>query len=187
LRTAFKSSILKASDSRMVSRLTTQMMKVIQADAVSVRGMRNVIDGEATLLQGFEFNSGGKLSTTLFAPFTPTIDRATGKASVHLAPFVATEMISAPAGATHYRILTAAASVDFEKELYEQDNQQSVYLALEDAPTEVIDLEVTLPVGSTHPLFLGLGLEFLQEVNGVMYPLKNGAFNAFSLVKVDVE
>jgi hypothetical protein len=33
--------------------------------------------------------------------------------------------------------------------------------------------------------FLALGIEFYQEVNGQMYPLKNGAFNALSLVKVD--
>jgi hypothetical protein len=51
------------------------MVKVIQADTVSERGLRNVIDGEAELLFGFEFNIRGKLGTTLFAPFVATIDR----------------------------------------------------------------------------------------------------------------
>jgi hypothetical protein len=35
------------------------MVKVIQAD--NERGLRNVIDGEAELLTGFEFNIRGKL------------------------------------------------------------------------------------------------------------------------------
>ena len=47
---------MNSADSRMVSRLTQRMVKVIQADQVSERGLRNVIDGEAELLFGFEFN-----------------------------------------------------------------------------------------------------------------------------------
>ena len=38
---------------------------------------------------------------------------------------------------------------------------------------------------STKPLFLAVGVEFYQEINGQMYPLKNGAFNPLSLAKVD--
>ena len=38
---------------------------------------------------------------------------------------------------------------------------------------------------STKPLFLALGVEFYQEINGQMYPLKNGAFNPLSIAKVD--
>ena len=55
LRTAMRKLLLNSSDSRMVSRLTQSMVKVIQADVVSDRGLRNVIDGEAELLTGFEF------------------------------------------------------------------------------------------------------------------------------------
>src|SRR6266487_1015478 len=75
LRTAFRPAIQRASDSRMVSRLTAQMFAVIQEDAVSTRGQRNVIDGEALLLQGFDFNIEGKLSTTIFAPYTISLNR----------------------------------------------------------------------------------------------------------------
>jgi hypothetical protein len=38
---------------------------------------------------------------------------------------------------------------------------------------------------STKPLFLALGLEFYQQVNGQMYALKNGSYNPLSIVKVD--
>ncbi|MBG6062292.1 hypothetical protein IWX83_002090 [Flavobacterium sp. CG_9.1] len=51
-----RTTSLNSADGRMVSRLTQAMIKVIQADTVSVRGLRNVIDGEAELLAGFEFN-----------------------------------------------------------------------------------------------------------------------------------
>ena len=42
----------------------------------------------------------------------------------------------------------------------------------------------TITPNSTKPLFLAVGLEFYQEINGQMYPLKNGAFNPLSLVQV---
>ena len=49
----------------------------------------------------------------------------------------------------------------------------------------MINLANAVTPASTHPLFLVLGIEFYQEVNGQMYPLKNGAFNALALVKVN--
>jgi hypothetical protein len=72
LRTALRALLINIADSRMTSRLTREMVKVIQADSTNVRGQRNVIDGEAELLNGFEFNLDGKLGSTFFAPFTPT-------------------------------------------------------------------------------------------------------------------
>ena len=88
LRTALRAVLINSADGRMVSRLTQQMIKVIQADAVSVRGLRNVLDGEAELLAGFEFNIRGKLGTSLFAPFVASIDRVTGAIIVDLASFI---------------------------------------------------------------------------------------------------
>jgi hypothetical protein len=77
LRNALRGQLQKASDSRMVSRLTREMIRVLQADMTSNRGLRNMIDGEAELLEGFDFNVNGKLGTTLFAPYVAEINRTT--------------------------------------------------------------------------------------------------------------
>lgn len=47
LRNSIRALLQNSSDSRMVSRLTQQMVKVIQMDETNPRGQRNVIDGEA--------------------------------------------------------------------------------------------------------------------------------------------
>ncbi|EIA08654.1 hypothetical protein HJ01_02376 [Flavobacterium frigoris PS1] len=49
LRTASRTLLINSTYSRTVSRLTQSMVKVIQADLVNDRGLRNVIDGEAEL------------------------------------------------------------------------------------------------------------------------------------------
>ncbi|MGV3528066.1 MAG: hypothetical protein ACO1OO_04155 [Flavisolibacter sp.] len=185
LRTAFRTQLQKVSDSRMVSRLTKEMMRVIQADATNDRGKRNVIDGEAAFLEGFDFNVNGKLSTTLYAPFNMTLDRVTGNAQVSVPAFIPTTSIAAPSGTTHFRVLTAAGAVDFENNSYTVDAAESAVLPWDNTATDPVSLDLTLPAGSTQPLFLVVGVEFLQMVNGNQYPLKNGAFNALGIVKVD--
>ncbi|MFT3793751.1 hypothetical protein [Flavobacterium sp.] len=184
LRSALRGVMINSKDSRVTSRLTQDMMRVIKADAVNERGMRNVIDGEAELLTGFEFNINGKLSTTLFAPYVPTINRVSGELDVTLAPFVPVNMIIAPTGATHFKIVSAGAEIDFEAETYVMQNSSSAVLPIDATPTAAITQTNAVTTNSTKPLFLAVGLEFFQQVNNQMYPLKNGAFNPLSLVMV---
>lgn len=184
LRNAIRAMLQNASDSRMVSRLTQKMVEVIQEDTTNPRGLRNVIDGEAELLEGFEFNISGKLGTTLYAPFTATIDRVAGTLTANIPAFVPINMLAAPGGSTHFKIVSAGAEVDFENETFVMDNQATAVLPWDATATAVINLANTVTANSTKPLFLALGIEFYQEVNGQMYPLKNGAYNALALVKV---
>ncbi len=185
LRNAIRAMLQNAADSRMVSRLTQKMVEVIQADATNPRGQRNVIDGEAELLEGFEFNISGKLGTTLYAPFTATVDRAAGTLVANIPAFVPLNMVAAPGGTTHFKIVSAGAEVDFENESFVADSQATAILPWDANPTAVINLNNAVTANSTHPLFLMLGIEFYQQVNGQMYPLKNGAYNALAIADVD--
>ncbi|RTZ02717.1 hypothetical protein EKL98_12705 [Flavobacterium bomense] len=184
LRTALRTLLLNSADSRMVGRLTQSMVKVIQADLVNERGLRNVIDGEAELLVGFEFNIGGKLGTTLFAPFIGAIDRVAGEITVDLASFIPANMIAAPSGTTHFKIISAGAEIDFEAEVFVTTNSETAILPWDMTPTVAINHLNAVTPNSTKPLFLALGVEFYQEVNGRMYPLKNGSYNPLALVQV---
>jgi len=185
LRTSIRGLLQNVADGRMVGRLTQEMVKVLQADVTSVRGKRNVIDGEAELLEGFEFNIRSKLGTTLFAPFTAVIDRVAGTLNVVVASFIPINMVAAPGGSTHFKLMSAGAAVDFENETFEVDTNETAQMPLDSIATAVINLSNSVTANSTNPLFLALGIEFYQEVNGVKYSLKNGSYNALSLVKVN--
>ena len=185
LRNSVRALIQIASDRLLVSRLTTEMVKVIQEDATNPRGMRNVIDGEAELLEGFDFNINAKLGSTLYAPFTGTIDRVAGTLTANLPAFVPINMIAAPGGTTHFKIVSAGTEIDFENEKFVVDVKETAILPWDATPTAVVDLANAVTANSTHPLFLALGIAFYQQVNGQMYPLKNGAFNALALIKVN--
>ena len=185
LRTAIRSLLQNIADNRMVGRLTTEMVKVIQADATNPRGERNVIDGEAELLEGFEFNRNGKLTQVMYAPFTSVIDRAVGSLTVNVPSFIPKNMVNAPFGTTHFKLISAGAEIDFENETFVVDTKESASLPWDINATAVINLANAVTAASTHPLFLAFGIEFLQEVNGVQYSMRNGAYNSISLVKVN--
>ena len=184
LRTAMRGLLINSADGRMVGRLTQRMVKVIQADATNERGLRNVIDGEAELLLGFEFNIRGKLGTTLFAPYTAAIDRVTGEITLDVPPFIPINMIAAPSGTTHYKIISGGAEIDFEAETFVVQTSESAILPWDAVLTVALAQTNLVTAASTKPLFLALGIEFYQEVNGQMYALKNGAYNPLSLAQV---
>ena len=184
LRNAIRSLLQNASDSKTTSRLTKEMVKVIQADTVNPRGQRNVINGDTAKLLGFEFNIAGKLDATLFAPYTTTIDRLTGTLTVNIPSFIPANMVNAPAGATHFRIHSAAAEIDFEQNTYVMGADSTGETLWDTNATAALALTQTVTPNSIHPLFLFLATDFLQEVNGTLYPLKNGAFNSLAIVNV---
>ncbi len=184
LRNSIQALLRTAGDRLMVSRLTKEMVKVIQLDAINPRGLRNVIDGEAELLQGFEFNIHGKLGTSFSAPFVTAIDRVTGAATIDIDPFTPVDSVIAPAGSTHYKLVSAAADINFENETFTSDRTESAILPIDIMLTTAIPLHNALPAASVNPLFLLLGINFYQDVNGTFYELKNGAFNALQMVLV---
>ena len=184
LRSCFRNLLKEVADYRMTSRLTQQMMKVIQLDATSTRGQRNVIDGETELLQGFDFNQNSKLGSCFFAPYTATLDRTTGEAGLSVSPFIPSEVIAAPGGATHFKMVTSATAVDFEAETFISTDQSTAILPWNTTESAAINLDNTLSPGLSQPLFYVFGINFYQQVNGEMYPLKNGAYNALQIVKV---
>lgn len=187
LRHTLAMAISQAKDSNMSRRLTAGMMRALKADTTSPRGLRSVADGNTAFLEGFEFNIASPLSTTLFTPFTATIDRVAGTLTVELPPFTPNSAIASPAGATHFVLQAAGAELDFVNNVSNGNIASSGDLPLNGIPTAPLTLTVPVTVNSTGSLFLTLGISFAQIVNGEHYLLNNGSYNALALVKVSHE
>ncbi|MHB1107257.1 MAG: hypothetical protein ACYCZ2_12935, partial [Lutibacter sp.] len=167
------------------SRLTTDLLKVVKTDAINERGMRTIEDGSMGLISGFDFNINGKLGSTLFAAYSNDFDRVTGEATVNIPSFSPSVRIAAPAGTTHFKLVTGAAELDFAGETSTFESDETAILPYDSADTGVVDFVSALTPNSVLPVIQVLGVEFYQEVNGQMYPLKNGAYNALAVVYVD--
>ena len=186
VRSAIRILLQNAKDKRVVSRLTTDLLKIVKTDTTNARGLRTVEDGNLNLLKGFEFNINGKLGATLFTPFVNAFDRVAGDATVSIAPFAPSIRIAAPAGTTHFKMVMGAAEVDFTNETSVFESDETAVLPYDSANTAQIDLSASVTANSVLPVIQVLGIEFYQEVNGAMYPLKNGTYNALSVAHVDI-
>lgn len=184
LRDAIRTMMQNASDGRVTSRLTKVMTQIKNLDGSSARGQRTVGVGIATpeakaLLKGFDFNNKAILGSILFNPYS--VDPATGV--VTLNGLVPINELNAPSGATHMTLRSAWAKVDFATGDTDVQESNVENLLIDGTSTDVILTPAATPSGSGTDLYL-LMIEFFQEVNGVQYTLKNGAYNALSIIEV---
>jgi len=185
LSDSLRSYLLLASDSKLPSRLTKAMMAVIKADATNIRGKRNVIDGEAVLLKGFDFNINGRLKSTVTQQYVTALTRVTGQLKVDFPIFIPVKKIKAPDSATHFTISAIGVEANFEAKTYVLDEKDTGVLPWTGDPTAAISLAPTVTPNSTHLLFLILGITFFMSENGAYYPLKDMAYNSLAIVDVN--
>ena len=184
-RLTFKPVLKTGSDNRIISRLMKGMVSVLRVDTTHVRGKRVPSAGDLTLLKGFECNDGAPLSATLELIPATLIDRVTGKATVAISSFVPSEDVNAPVGTTHFKIVTAAAAIDFDNGTQTADFKSTAMLPWDVNPTAAINLQNNLPAASTLPLFLLLGIQFFRVEGTVTYPLNTKSANALQIAQVD--
>ena len=173
-----------ASDNRVTARMTKIMSQIKNLDEANERGERNIAEGllhEAgkALLKGFNFNKNAVLGSVLYVPYT--LNTATGE--VKIESINTLEQINYPQGATHVIFKSAFAVVDFANAVSAMEVSVPVRLKIDAtdqlltvAPAEVPQIEGTK--------FILLCIEFIQEVNGADYSLKNGAHNALAILEV---
>ncbi len=183
LRNAVRNLMMNASDNRVTSRLTQVMTVIKNYDTTSARGERTVAIGIAdpaalALLKDFDFNNKAILSGVLFAPFIVT--PATGE--IAIPAFVPLNDIAYPGGATHVNMKAAYANVDFTNEISAIEYSPVTNLPIDGTNTPVSLVPAGVPAGAGTKFYLLL-LEFFQEVNGIQYPLKNGAYNVLNIVE----
>lgn len=185
IRTAFRPLILKTGDSKLTSRLTKQMLKVIQSDTTNTRGERTVNDGNLELIQNFDFNVDGRLEATLYAPFNVTVDRVAGTATIDVPEFIPTNSLAYPQGATHLKMVAAVSEVNFETEEFTYNSSESADIEISSAEVAASQLALAFNANTEDTLLVVFGIDFYQSVNGEMYAMKNGSYNCLALVEVE--
>ncbi len=175
----------QVGDKRVTGRLVQVLMRIVKSDGVNERGLRTIQDGDMDQLKGFEFNQKGKLTTVFFTGFFPIFDRASGAFDVDVADFVPNEAIDAPRGTTHIQLSAGVSSLDFTARTFEEGHIVSPIIPYDNQTQAAFTLSASVPAATTLPVIGVVGVSFFQEVNGQMYPLRNGVFNALSIVTVD--
>lgn len=198
LRTALSALMGKFTDPQVTGRLTSIMKKINLEDGTEARGYRKIeISTQRQYLEGFEFDKNVSISGVFNAPYDVTHTAERTSADLVVAPFLPADLVTAPAGATHFRLINALAVIaDFSYNpttgTYDPDdmanNELSViaysdYIPLKEAypgATVTAELGGTPTLGNNVSVVQCIGIEFSQQVNGHYY-----AFNSGNCLKIE--
>ena len=184
LRNAVQKIILNSKDSRMTSRLTTLLLQIAKTDTTSKHGERNVSKGLLEKLDRFNFNVEAQMVSAFPVTYTWKIDRVSGELSINIPAFDPRKDIPVPDGATHFRLVSAGSEIDFEANSFVTEPFESQELSLQD-PAGPFSIVHKLTAASNLPLFLFLGIQFFQEINGERTVIHSTNANALEVVQVD--
>ena len=192
LRTALSQVMSKMADSQVTGRLTSVMKKINLEDGTEARGYRKVeISTQRQYLIGFEFDKRLSINGVFNAPYDVEHNVDRNEADFIVAAFNPAELVSAPAGSTHFRLINALAVLaDFSFNPttgnYEADdpinNELNVvtysdYIPL-NTPYAGDTISAALPgaptLANNVTVVQCIGIEFFQEVNGQYYPFASG-------------
>jgi hypothetical protein len=173
-RKAFSTEISKAADQRAFSRLIKQMVLVLQSDALSDFGYRQVQLGDVSKLLNFNLNNQVQMEQALTLPVEVAFNRTTGAGTITLPALTPTADVVMPEGNTHYSFFAAAAAIDFATGLAVTSRQETANLPWNSTAVTSSTLSLTLPAASTLPVFVVIGMEFVKMVNGKPYPASMG-------------
>lgn len=184
LRDSVGPMLAKAKDPKLSSRMLKLMSEIKNFDSTSVRGHRSVHLGLATaegkqLLKGLNFNNRANLQSVLNANFS--VDTATGV--IEIPDFTSQEQLAATESATHVSFRSAFVNLNFDTGLYNTSYSPVVMLPIDLSVSTVTLTPDAVPAGDGIQFYLLL-IEFYQEMNGVHYPLLNGAHNVLNLVEL---
>lgn len=184
LRRALIALLANVKDRTKTNRLSSKLFKVKNCDTNSVRGQRKVSLGMQTpegkeSLTGFEFNKNAPLDAVLRSNYS--LDTTTKE--IKFTAFTPSVMLAAPQGATHIKLYAANVNYNFSTGESDLVISNVISSVINNIATEVTLSFATPATGQGVEMFL-LKIEFLQELNATLYPLKNGTFNALKLIKI---
>ena len=184
LRRAILDMVSNAKDSKLVSRLTQVMTRVKNEDLVSPRGQRTVsigiqtTEGKAYLI-GFNFNRKAPLEEVLQKDYQ--LNTSTGEVTID--NFIPAQKLLSPEGATHVEFTAGFLNLDFSTGVKDLQVSDNVNLPINNTPTTVTLTPTAVPTGSGEAFYF-LKVAFYQQINSLLYPLKNGEFNALQILEI---
>lgn len=187
-------------DSSLTGRLTAVMKKVNLEDTANPRGKRSILISEnKEYLNGFEFDKNKSIHGVLSAQFSSEYSPENETMYLEVLEHNPSEALNAPAGATHYKIISTVSVIsDFafneitgiyepvNTEVNEVMNAESSSMLDLSTLTEDLQISVETPpadeLGDGTTILHCLAIEFFQKVGNHYYKFNQG--NCMSVVGV---
>jgi hypothetical protein len=178
-------------DNRLSGRMLKLMIKMLREDTTNIWGERVPVNGDFINLVDFDYNIHAPLTAVMKAPFTSTLDRAAGTATIGIPSLTPSEGLVPPTGivgtdSLYFRFFFVGAEIDFtDYSIGTPDVEMSAFIAYDDMATAPISQVLTVTAGTVLPVFGILGVEWALSVGGDYVPLRNIGSNPMRIVLAD--
>jgi hypothetical protein len=166
---------------RLNGRMNGPMLQAIKADMAHGWGDRMISYGDLSVLAGFEFNHNLSLDDALPLNVENCYTVEADKIVLQLPAFRLRKKEVLPKKATHYRLVSAVITVDFDKRRYQQDVQTTPLQAMGRKAGAAFSAEHVLSA-STPGSFWMLGIEFYTMEKDGPALIKGGALRVMQWI-----
>ena len=156
-------------------RMNRLLLQAVRSDATHCRGKKAMLPGALTILKGFEINHENTLAKKMGVSCKIKINAPKSIMQVTAPSFIPKSVLTPPDGATHFKIVSTGASLDFKKNTFVSDLQPSPLLAINRKKTLPLVLQHPITAKSGQALLLAVGIVFYKMIDGLEKPLKGGA------------
>lgn len=200
LRLAMGGLIATMASSRFTAKLTAIFKSINLKATTGTRGKRPItLSANKAMLKNIEFNDKQSLSAVFSAPFTNVINAARNATTTTIPVFTPEVNVKAPAGATHFRLISAIGVVSDYVHNDGTNSYEAASPALDgigisaagailplSAATTAQTLTATLPgapvMDAQCSVVQAIGIEFYQQAAGSFYLFAQD--NAMKIVNV---
>lgn len=185
LRYALGRALNGKGGSSLNGRMNGLLHLIAQQDPVNTLGSRRACNGDVSLLKGFDFNKQLTMAATWKLKYNHSLDAANGAFKLELPPFVAHKKKVFPKEATHFRIISGGAAVDFVRSHYDRDIKVSKLLPLRKKTPCLLCFEHQVKMKPGEVVVQVLGIEFYKLVNENEVLLKGSVLQVVEAVRLN--
>jgi hypothetical protein len=183
LRRVLGYMVCTVKHAKLVSHMNKKLHAVALSDTQSGWGDRHVNKGNIHLLEGFDYNP--ELGLDMALPVKPahTMDAATGRVQLTVPGGLVRRKRVFPKAATHFRMVSCAGTVNFDKNKYSFDIAESELLPLGKV-MEALQLEHQQTARPGEVMLHTAGMVFYEVTDGKAHLLRGGALQIVEVVRV---
>jgi hypothetical protein len=170
--------------SKLNSYVIKRLHPIAISDPVSTYGSRHVNKGNIQLLEGFDYNHLLSLETALPVKLEHAMDLASGQLQLRVPGCIVRRKKVFPAGATHFRIVSCAAALNFDKHRYSNHIVESELLPLS-KQMPAIELQHQLVGKPGEAMVHTVGMVFYKVEAGEAVLLSGGTMRVVEVVRVE--
>ncbi|WP_276484047.1 hypothetical protein [Paraflavitalea pollutisoli] len=167
---------------RLAGRMNGWLLQAIRSDVQHDWGERQLLSGDLSVLEGFEFNRKMPLDNLMPFNLDDRLQVGDGEAHVELPGFrLRRADKNVPTAATHFRVVSALLYVDFKQKKYSRAMHAGELTAIGRKSGKAFIAEHGVSLAPGQVGFWLLGIEFFMMQEGRLIPVKGGALKVMKV------